>query len=815
MDETEKEGDVARIRARLRSLEAERVKLENKLSELQRRPAQFAFFDNLSTGANHPVVTATSSIFDKVALFRRLFAGRSDVFPIRWDNRKTGKAGYAPACANEWVKGVCGKPQVKCGECPHQAFIPVSDEVIERHLRGADNQRPSANDFVAGVYPLLQDETCWFLAADFDKETWAADASAMIDTCIAKGIPAALERSRSGNGGHVWTFFAEPMLARTARQLGAAIVTETMERRPEIGFTSYDRFFPSQDTMPIGGFGNLIALPLQGRAREHGNSVFIDRELRPYEDQWAFLSSLPRLSVEAASQIVADAEMRGRVLGVRMPVEDERADEPWRMSPSRRQEPNSVGAPLPDKVDVIIADQIYVDRIGLPPAMTARVIRVAAFQNPEFYRAQAMRLPTFGKPRMISCAELHPRHIGLPRGCLEEIAELIRAQGAQVVIEDLRTAGTPLAASLRFEGVLRGPQKKAFDALAPHDFGVLAATTAFGKTVVAAALIAKRARNTLVLVHRRELMIQWVERLKTFLNIDPKEIGIIGGGRRKPTGLIDIALIQSLVRHGEVSDLVANYGHLIVDECHHLSAARFELVARRAKARFVLGLSATVARKDGHHPIIFMQCGPVRHRVDARTQAAERGIIHRARHRSTGFQLPTPLAGSDRPAMPAIYAALAQDEARNDLIFDDVLKALEAKRSPVVLTERKDHLENLQNRFSRFVRNLVVLRGGMSATERRSSEEALRISNDQERLILATGRCIEEGFDDARLDTLFLTMPISWKGTLAQYVGRLHRQHDGKADVLVVDYVDELVPVLARMATKRKAAYRALGYRIE
>ena len=211
-------------------------------------------------------------------------------------------------------------------------------------------------------------------------------------------------------------------------------------------------------------------------------------------------------------------------------------------------------------------------------------------------------------------------------------------------------------------------------------------------------------------------MVQWVERLKTFLNIDPKDIGIIGGGRRKPTGLIDIALIQSLVRHGEVSDLVANYGHLIVDECHHLSATSFELVARRAKARFVLGLSATVARKDGHHPIIFMQCGPVRHRVDARAQAARGGRYASSQASVDQFSACRLLwLLSDRPAMPAVYAALAQDEARNDLIFDDVLKALEAKRSPVVLTERRDHLENLQSRFSRFVRNLVVLRGGMSA----------------------------------------------------------------------------------------------------
>jgi superfamily II DNA or RNA helicase len=816
MNDREIDIEIASVRARLTSLDAERVELKATLGNLERQRASFACGDHPpAVVASAPNVTAASPTKEKIALFRRLFVGRSDVFPVRWENRKTGRSGYAPACANEWAKGLCGKPQIKCGECPHQAFIPVSDEIIEKHLRGGDHLRPSTGDFIVGVYPLLPDETCWFLAADFDKASWATDASAMIDTCHTKGVPAALERSRSGNGGHVWIFFSEPIPARTARQLGAAIVTDTMERRPEIGFASYDRFFPSQDTMPIGGFGNLIALPLQRRAREQGNSVFIDKDLRPYDDQWAFLSSLPRISADAASRIVTDAETRGRILGVRMPVDDENSEEPWRMPPSRRRGPAPIGAPLPDKVSVVVADQIYIDRTQLPSAMTARLIRLAAFQNPEFYRAQSMRFPTFGKPRIISCAELHARHVGLPRGCLDEVTELFEAHGAKVVLEDQRAAGMALPAGLRFQGVLRGPQIKAFDALAPNDHGVLAATTAFGKTVVAAALIAQRACNALVLVHRRELLTQWGERLRSFLNIDPKHIGTIGGGRRKPTGVIDIALIQSLVRRGEVSDMVADYGHLVVDECHHLSAASFELVARRAKARYVLGLSATVTRKDGHHPIIFMQCGPVRHRVDARTQATEQGITHRAGLRPTLFRLPPALADSERPPISAVYLALAQDEARNDMIFDDVLKALEAKRSPIVLTERRDHLEYLQDRLSRFVRNLVVLRGGMSVVERRVSENALRVADNQERLILATGRYIGEGFDDHRLNTLFLTMPISWKDTLAQYVGRLHRQHDGKTEVLVVDYVDERVPMLARMAAKRRTGYRALGYTIE
>jgi superfamily II DNA or RNA helicase len=803
----DKDKELARIRARLAELEAERSLLDKQLGDLSHALETPKLTQSSSSGS----VTNSSPVTEKVALFRKLFAGRHDVFPVRWENTKTRRSGYAPACANEWIKGVCGKPQLKCGECPNQAFIPLSDSVIESHLRGKDRTRRPGAEFVAGVYALLANETCWFLAADFDGENWASDAIAYVQTCRARGIPVALERSRSGQGGHVWIFFSEPISARQARQLGALVVTETMERRPEIGFSSYDRFFPSQDTMPIGGFGNLIALPLQRQARERGNSVFVDDDIRPYEDQWAFLSTLPRVAPNSVSELVEEAEAAGRVLAVRMPVEDEDADEPWRMLPSRRRMPQAVTGPLPNRVGVVLADEVYIERSDLPPSLVARLVRLAAFQNPEFYRAQAMRFPTFGKPRIVSCASLHPRHVALPRGCLDEAVGLLRSHSVEADIEDRRESGATL--SIGFTGTLREEQVNALDALANHDFGVLAATTAFGKTVIAAALIAQRACSTLVLVHRRELLSQWVDRLKTFLSVGEGDVGTIGGGRRKPSGRIDVALIQSLVRKGEVSDLVAGYGQLVVDECHHLSARSFELVARRSKARYVLGLSATVARKDGHHPIIFMQCGPVRHRVDPRFQALRRGFEHLVRLRETGFVLP-PGFDANQPSVPAIYAILAQDEKRNTLIFDDVLTALEAGRSPLILTERRDHLEYLRNRFKNFTPNLVVLRGGMGAAERRAAEAVLESSNSEERLILATGRYLGEGFDDARLDTLFLSMPISWKGTLAQYVGRLHRQHHGKSAVIVYDYVDMGVPVLARMAGRRRAGYRALGYEV-
>jgi superfamily II DNA or RNA helicase len=422
-----------------------------------------------------------------------------------------------------------------------------------------------------------------------------------------------------------------------------------------------------------------------------------------------------------------------------------------------------------------------------------------------------MRLPTFGKPRIISCAELFPKYVALPRGCLDDLFGLLGEVGIKAELRDERQKGQPLGT--RFLGELTPEQDEAAAALLKHDIGVLAATTAFGKTVVAAKMIAARDRNTLVLVHRRQILDQWLARLQVFLDIPPNKIGIIRGGKKKPTGNIDVALMQSLVRKGVVSDMVADYGHVIVDECHHLSAVSFEALTRAAKARYVLGLSATVTRKDGHHPIIFMQCGPVRHRVDAKKQAAARPFDHKVVFRRTKFQI-TRNHPDDRPAIQKIYARLAQDPARNDLIFDDILLALEAGRSPVVITERKDHLDALASRLSKFAKNVIILRGGMTTLQSRKATETLAaIPNGEERVLVATGRYLGEGFDDARLDTLFLTMPISWRGTLAQYAGRLHRLYAAKRAVVVYDYVDENEPMLAKMATKREAGYRSLGYR--
>ncbi len=463
-----------------------------------------------------------------------------------------------------------------------------------------------------------------------------------------------------------------------------------MDRRPEIGLDSYDRFFPNQDTLPKGGFGNLIALPLQKKPREKGNTLFLDEHLLPYPDQWAFLFTVSRMSLSDVEVLINVAIEKGQIIGVRVVITDEEDYEPWTAPPSRKMKDIPIACPLPKKIELVLANQIYIPKDQLPPPLKNRLIRIAAFQNPEFYKAQAMRFSTFNKSRIICCCEDFAKYIGIPRGCLEEVIELLTSLNIKTKITDERFQGIPI--NLTFHGSLRPEQDRAAQSILNHDTGVLSATTAFGKTVIAMYLIAKRAVNTLILVHRRQLLDQWIKNLCIFLGLNPKEIGQIGGGKNTLTGKIDVAIIQSLSKKGIVKDLVGEYGSLIVDECHHISARSFEIVARQCKARYVTGLSATVTRKDGHHPIIFMQCGPIRYRADELKQAAARPFSHKVIFRKTGFRLTCTLQQKTDIAIHEIYSALISNKKRNEIIVNDVIKAVKEKRSPIILTERKEHL---------------------------------------------------------------------------------------------------------------------------
>ena len=733
----------------------------------------------------------------KVTLFRRLFLGRTDVYPVRWES-KAGKTGYAPACANEWRAGVCEKPRIKCADCGHRSLIALTDRTIFDHLAGRHT---------TGVYPLLTNDTCNFLAVDFDDAEWREDAKGFAKSCSELGVPVALEVSRSGEGAHAWLFFSASVAARDARRLGTALISSTCARTRQLKLTSYDRLFPSQDTLPKGGFGNLIALPLQKLPRELGRSVFVDEALQPFPDQWAFLTSITPMGRHDIEPTILRATGGSHPLDVTF-VADEDSLEPWKPRPPANQR---LTGPMPESVSVTQANLVYVEKGPLPQSLANRLVRLAAFQNPEFYRAQAMRMPVWDKPRVIGCAENFPQHIGLPRGCLEAVQQLLRDHGIRCDQRDERSVGEPLAIS--FVGTLRPDQQAAAKAMLKHDTGVLCAPTAFGKTVTAAALIASRGVNTLVLVHRTELLRQWKERLQSFLAVGPDVVGTIGGGKARPTGRIDVAVMQSLAgrgqRQGEVDSLVENYGQIVVDECHHLSAFSFEAILKRAQAKYVLGLTATPIRRDGQQPIIFMQCGPIRHTA-AKPDGAPQTLEVSPRFLSAAIVV-TPDAG-----IQEVFRTLAVDDARTARIAEEIADAYQHGRKILVLTERTEHLAAIEAALGGRVQNLVTLQGRSSKKQRVAALARLEaLAPDAPRVLLSTGKLVGEGFDHPPLDTLVLAMPISWKGTLQQYAGRLHREHAGKTHVQIVDFVDAGHPALMRMWAKRQIGYRAMGYGVE
>ena len=804
-------GVIKREEARLADLEAEVEGARKRLSTLR-----------AELGALHTEVpvpsTSTLTVprgsperhqqdaAEKVSLFRSLFRGRPDVFARRWENPKTGKSGYSPACANEWVRGICekkrsaGRGRATCGECPNQAFLPINDAEILKHLQGQQ---------VVGVYPMLEDERCWFLAVDFDDEGWQEDVAAFRETCQAHGVPVTVERSSSGNGAHTWFFFPAPVPAQVARKMGCFLITDTMTRRHQLSMQSYDRLFPNQDTMPKGGFGNLIALPLQRKARKCGNSEFVDEFFRPYPDQWAFLATVQRLEFSYVQAIAEEATRRGQVIGVRMAESDgEYEVAPWTRPPSGRHAQLRLEGPLPTEIKAVMVQRLFVEKAGLPSPLVNQLKRLAAFHNPEFYKKQSLRLSTALTPRVIACAEELERYVALPRGCRQDAESLLAERGIALRLADERVDGEPVR--FNFQGTLTPVQEQAARTLLAQDTGIFVAPPGVGKTVVGIHLVAARGRSTLILVHRKPLLDQWVAQLSLFLGIDPGEVGQIGGGKHRPNGRLDVAMIQSLVRKGCVDDIVATYGQVITDECHHVGAFSFERVLSEVKARYVTGLTATPHRRDGHHPILHMQLGPVRFAVDPKSKAARRPFDQRLVVCETDF---TPEGVKEDAGIQEIYAQLAADPKRNQLILDDVIRALQEGRSPILLTERRDHLDLFAERLQGFAKHIIVLQGRMKAKERRETFEHLSsIPDDQERLLLATGRYIGEGFDDARLDTLFLALPVSWKGTLVQYTGRLHRLRPGKTEVRIYDYVDTAVPMLARMFEKRLRGYRAIGY---
>jgi superfamily II DNA or RNA helicase len=774
---------------RLTELKAIDIRLQQLETEKQGLLAnrQTLLKQQYQSSIHSPSTHSSMTPDQKVEIFAGLFKGRNDIYATRWENAK-GRNGYGLACDNEWKSGVCAKPKVKCGECPNQQFKPITKQTIYDHLSGK---------IIVGLYPLCKDNSAHLLAIDFDKSDWRASIQAISKACSTHQIPHAIEISRSGNGAHLWVFFSEAISAKTIRQLGFFILDKAMDIQPSLSFESYDRLFPNQDTMPDGGFGNLIALPLQLKSRNKGFSLFVDEQLTPHPDQWHFLANIKRFSL---NQVL-------KLIGSYQPANTKEAFEltdPWDTS---KPNAKTVIPHCPAAIEVTLANHIYIPTDSLPNPLLTSLKRIASFSNPVFFKTQAMRFSTHGIPRYISCAHIENGYLSLPRGCLDDVISLLTSQKINVTFSEKRTNGQPLN-QIKFLGILRDEQQNAVDVMASHDTGILHAPTAFGKTVAAIGLIAKRKVNTLILTHSRQLLDQWKERILSFTSgID---VGVYGGGKKKPTGQIDIATYQSLIdkRDNSISALVREYGQVIIDECHHISAPRYEMVINEINAKYVHGLTATPDRQDGHQKIMFMIAGPVRHKVISDHTKNFTQTVHIKQVKS----LPPPeFTETDiRPHIASVYQWIMGNDERNQQIIRDVIDAVNAGRNPLLLTERREHAQVLLNTLETNKLSAVILRGAMRAKERDEANEKLKHAQ----VIVATGKYIGEGFDLPRLDTLFLTMPISWKGSLTQYAGRIHRQSEGKFDTVIYDYVDTELPMLKRMFDKRSKSYKIMGYDI-
>ena len=731
---------------------------------------------------------------EKIKIFMEVFKGRTDLYAKRWTSNKTGKSGYSPVCKNEFSVYKCDKPRMKCSECPYRELLPLTDDIILKHLKG---------EITIGIYPLLPGDLCNFLAIDFDKKNYEKDVSAFWSICDELDIPVYVERSRSGNGAHVWIFFEESISARIARKMGNILLTKTMEKA-SLELDSYDRLFPNQDTMPKGGFGNLIALPFQGNSSKNGNTVFVDKYFEPQKNQLEILANIKRLKSDDVYKFVDIFKEDD----FKEPEIEEIADD------DIPKKDNIKDIVFTNNVECIFDNQIYIKKLKLLPNEISYLKRLASFTNPKFYELQKLRMPIFYKttPRIISCFEEDDRFLILPRGCMEKIKDVCEKSNVKLIIKDKREQGTKV--DYKFNGKLNRKQEKAMHDLISHETGVLCATTGFGKTVIGAKIISELKTNTLVIVNRNNLLDQWKERLSYFLDINKKEIGQCGASKENLNGKLDVASFQSLFKKDNLEELVKNYGLVIVDECHHVAAFSFEKVLKAIRSKYVYGLTATPTRKDGWHKIIYMQCGDIRVRVSNKELKQNKEMEHTVIVKKTNYKY-IPSDEQDKILISEILNDMCHNVFRNSMIIEDIKKCVADGRIPIVLTERVEHLKILKEGLDELNIPIVIYKGNMGKKKTKEIHDIIKEAdeNNKPRIILATSSSIGEGFDDSRLDTLFLSMPVSWKGRIIQYVGRLHREHEDKEKVVVYDYLDNM-KILEKMYNRRLKGYKIAGYEI-
>ena len=786
----------------------------------------------ISAKAN--AINRFSSPKEKIALFKSLFSGRTDVFALRWHNEKSNKSGYSPVCKNKWISGKCDLKKYSCAACPFRFPESLSDSRIYNPLAGKDLH---CRD-VIGIYPLHLDNCCNFLAFDFDShsknfgaaekiddtandnsnfEKWKSDVRSVCKTCSEYSVFPSVEISRSGNGAHLWIFFSEKIKAKTARQFGSLILQASMLKNHSISFESFDRMFPNQDEIPNGGYGNLIALPLQGRAVKEKHSVFTDESFLPYDDQWKYLSSVQKLSNK---EIIEISDQIQKKLGFSMPYcKEENPFENKKTSSDSLKNKDAENEELnptdfPQKVKITLTNRIEIQKAGISEKALYILRRTAVFLNPEYYKNLRLHLPLYNIPRFIDCSKENTECLLLPRGLLDETLETLKSANAGYEIADKRESGTKI--DLDFKTELYDEQKLALTEMLKNDTGILSAGTGFGKTVIAASIIAKRKTNTLILVQTHALLEQWKKSIKTFLDFAP---GTIASGKDNSTGIVDITIVKSLTENNSdrVNPRTHKYGIVIIDECHHVSAFSTENLVASFCAKYVYGLTATPIRRDGHQKIIFYQCGKILFSTTSKQMNKTQNFGHYFIPRFSNFHFkPDSNANDKNRPINSYYAELVKNEARNELIAEDVKNAVKTGRTPLILSDRIEHLETLENRLKDAAKNVILITGRGTTKQKKMQLEKLNsIPKEENLIVLATGKYAGEGFDQPRLDTLMLVFPFSWKGTLAQYCGRLHRNFAGKSEVQIYDYVDFRIPIFDRMYQNRLKGYRQLGYSVK
>ena len=768
-------------------------------------------------------------VTDKIAsdFFMMFCRGRKDVYDLRYTNPKTGKNGYYSQCFNRWDRGchIQKKDGVRCKDCELRAYKPVTLPLIKAHMNGTD---PNGNDVVA-IYPMLENNLCQLLVFDFDNHAkgaeqedyaniddgWKEEINALRHICKNLDVDAVVERSRSGRGAHLWIFFKEMVPARLARRFGFALLEKGAESVNLKSFKYYDRMIPTQDALPEGGLGNVIALPLQGMALKSGNSAFIDENWNAYEDQLNVLAGTRRLTRQGIEDYLSLWYSTGST------SEDNGTDAPW--DKNSEIEAGSVKG----VVRIVLADRIYIDSTGMSNKTKRQLRRMATFSNKQYFQNQAMDMPNYDESRFIYLGSDEGKYIVLPRGLREEILKKFDNAGISYKIEDKRTKGQEL--NISFRGELRESQIPAVETMLENETGILHAATAFGKTVVCCDMIARRGISTLILVDRADLMNQWIKRLEEFLDIDEELpeyqtktgrtrkrkslIGNLQGAHDTLTGIVDVAMIRSLKKKDGFHPKLKEYAQVYFDECHHAASDSAIEVLQEINAKYVYGVTATPKRGDGKEKINEFLLGPIRYRFTAKDRAEEQNINHLVYPRFTRTVKPHHL--SKTPYGNDAYELIRNNDVRDEQIIRDVADCVQAGRTPVVLTKYVDHAKKLSERLKTYADRLILLTGANGTKARRAQVEELNKVDDSDSLILVgTGSLLGEGFDFPRLDTLFMATPVSGENVVEQYVGRLNRDYDGKENVIVYDYVDSHIPKFDKMYSARMKAYKKIGYEL-